>query len=298
MAGRVSIVTGPTSGIGRATALGLARLGATVVLACRDVQKGEATRQEILSHGEDTEVGVQRLDLGSFNSIRSFVASFGARHAKLHVLVNNAGIFTRDRRLTEDGLESQFQVNYLGHFLLTHLLMNTLKGGAPSRIVNVSSEAHRGARIEFDNLRGDRAYSGYRAYGQSKLAQILFTHELARRLEGTGVTVNALHPGVIRTNLGTGEYPRAFNLVRLFFKRPERGARTSIHVATSPALERVTGKYFKDSAEARSSNASHDPDAERRLWDASLHLAGLSAPGRAPKATPSGAATGPARSSG
>ena len=277
MTGRVVLVTGATSGIGAATAIGLARMGATLALGVRDAKKADAAREEIARETGNTALDLPLLDLASFRSIRRFVDAFRRRHSPLDVLVNNAGIFTRDRHVTEDGLEAQFQVNYLGPFLLTMLLLDPLKARAPSRIVNVSSEAHRGASIDFDNLQGERRYSGYRAYGQSKLAQILFTHVLARRLQGTGVTVNAVHPGVIRTNLGKGEFPAAFDVIRLFLKGVERGARTSIHVATSPALGGVTGKYFKNSKEATSSAESNDDAAARRLWDVSLELAGLTA---------------------
>jgi len=277
MVGRVVLVTGATSGIGAATAIGLARMGATLALGVRDAKKADAARGEIARETGNTTLDLPLLDLASFRSIRRFAESFKSRHAPLDVLVNNAGIFTRHRHVTEDGLESQFQVNYLGPFLLTMLLLDPLKARAPSRIVNVSSEAHRGASIDFEDLQGERKYSGYRAYGQSKLAQILFTHELARRLQGTGVTVNALHPGVIRTNLGKGEFPAAFDVIRLLLKGVERGARTSLHVATSPALERVTGKYFNASKEATSSPASYDDAAATRLWEMSLDLAGIRA---------------------
>ena len=277
MAGRVVLVTGATSGIGAATAVGLARMGATLALGVRDAKKAEAARQEIARETGNTALDLPLLDLASFRSIRRFADAFNARHVPLDVLVNNAGIFTRDRHMTEDGLESQFQVNYLGPFLLTMLLLDSLKATAPSRIVNVSSEAHRGSSIDFEDLQGERKYSGFRAYGQSKLAQILFTHDLARHLAGTRVTVNAVHPGVIRTNLGKGEYPAAFDVIRLFLKGTERGARTSIRVATSPALEGVTGKYFKNSREATSSPESYDDKAGRRLWDLSLALAGITA---------------------
>src|SRR5437867_3831967 len=218
MAGRLVLVTGATSGIGASTAIGLARMGATLALGVRDPKKGDTARREISRETGNTPLEMPALDLASFRSIRGFANDFKARHARLDVLVNNAGIFNRDRHVTEDGLEAVFQVNYLGPFLLTMLLLDPLNAGAPSRIVNVSSEAHRGSSIDFEDLQGERGYSGWHAYGQSKLAQILFTRELARRLQGTGVAVNALHPGVIRTNLGKGEFPGAFNVVRLFFK--------------------------------------------------------------------------------
>ena len=274
MTDRVCAVTGATSGIGRAVAFRLADLGATLVLAVRDPEKGEATRTAITER-TGASADVIPLDLASLRSTRAFSERLTDRYPKLHVLVNNAGIFTRNRSVTEDGLESQFQVNYLGHFLLTHLLDDALRAGAPSRIVNVSSEAHQGAGIDFHDLQGQARYSGYGAYGQSKLAQILYTHELARQLAGTGITVNAVHPGVIHTNLGRGEYPRAFDVVRHLLKGPDKGARTPVYVATSPALEGVTGRYFKDSREARSSPESYDDAAARRLWEVSLRLAGL-----------------------
>lgn len=277
MAGRVCIVTGANSGIGLPTAEGLLRLGATVVLACRDREKGEAARAEIVRRIPGAQSEVLHLDLASLDSVRAFAREFQSRHAKLDVLVNNAGVYTRRRHVSSDGLELQFQVNYLGPFLLTNLLLDALRASAPSRIVNVSSQAHQGAKMNFEDLQGERRYSGFDAYNQSKLALVLFTYELAKRLEGTEVTVNVVHPGVIRTNLGRGEYPRAFDVIRLFLKGPEKGARTSLYVATSPALESVTGKYFAKSAEARSSPVSHDAAAAQRLWDVSATLAGISA---------------------
>ncbi len=276
MAGRICIVTGANSGIGKPTAEGLLRLGATVVLACRDVRKGEGARAEMVQTVSGANAEVLHLDLASFDSVRTFAREFQSRHPSLHVLVNNAGVYTRHRHVTSDGLELQFQVNHLGPFLLTNLLLDELRASAPSRIVNVSSQAHQGAKMNFEDLQGERRYSGFDAYNQSKLALVLFTVELAKRLEGTGITANAVHPGVIRTNLGKGEYPRGFDVIRLFLKRPEKGARTSLYVATSPALESVTGKYFAKSAEARSSPESHDGVTARRLWDISAALAGIS----------------------
>ena len=178
--------------------------------------------------------------------------------------------------MTADGLEQTFEVNYLSGFLLTHLLLDLLKKSSPSRIVNVSSRAHEGSTIRFEDLQGERRYSGYRAYGQSKLAQVLFTRELARRLEGTGVTVNACHPGVIRTNLGMGGSSVVVRFVRMFFKDPERGAETPIYLAVSPDVEGVTGKYFANRRIREPSRAARDPDVARRLFDVSAELAHLS----------------------
>src|SRR6266581_3125627 len=238
---RVFLVTGANSGIGKATALGLARLGGTVVMACRDATRGEAARQEIIRESGNPRVSLEIVDLASEASTRSLAEAFPRKYPRLDVLINNAGVYTSHREVTPDGLERQFEVNYLSGFLLTHLLLDILKRSAPSRIVNVSSSAHGGGTIAFDDLQGERGYRGFRAYGQSKLAQILFTQELARRLEGTGVTVNACHPGVIRTNLGMGGTSVVVRFVRMFFKGPEKGAETPIYLSVSPEVAGVTG---------------------------------------------------------
>src|SRR3989441_6663023 len=201
---RVFLVTGANSGIGKATALGLARMGGTVVMACRDATRGEAARQEIIRESGNPRVFLEIVDLASEASTRSLAETIHRKYPRLDVLINNAGVYTSHRQMTADGLELQFEVNYLSGFLLTQLLLDLLKKSAPSRIVNVSSSAHMGGTIRFEELQGERRYGGFRAYSQSKLAQVLFTRELARRLEGTGVTVNACHPGVIRTNLAMG----------------------------------------------------------------------------------------------
>jgi len=269
-------VTGANSGIGKATALGLARLGGTVVMACRDATRGEAARQEIIRASGKPRVFLEIVDLASEASTRSLAEAFPRKYPRLDVLINNAGVYTSHREITPDGLERQFEVNYLSGFLLTHLMLDLLKKSAPSRIVNVSSSAHGPSAIHFDDLQGERRYSGYRAYGQSKLAQILFTRELARRLEGTGVTVNACHPGVIRTNLGIGGASVVVRFVRMFFKGPAKGAETPIYLATSPDVEGVTGKYFANKRERTPSLAAQNPDAARRLFDVSMELTHLS----------------------
>lgn len=277
MRDRVAIVTGATSGIGTEIARGLATRGATVVLACRDLEKGKAVQAAISREAGNPRVDVLRLDLASMASVREFAREFVARYPRLDVLVNNAGVFTRHRHLTPDGLEEQFQVNYLGPFLLTNLLLDVLKASAPSRIVNVGSAAHKGGVIDFDDLQGAAMYTGFRAYSASKIALLLFTRELARRLDGSRVTVNCAHPGVIRTNLGRGEYPRAFELFRPMLKAPQRGAETPLYLATAPGLDGVTGRYFAKRAEARSDPASLDTAVARRLWDVSTRLAGINA---------------------
>ena len=274
-ADRVWIVTGANSGIGKATALGLARLGGTVVLACRNAERGEAAREEITRATGNDKMSVMIVDMGNQASIRSFAEEFRRTHDRLDALVNNAGVFRRHRHVTLDGFEETFAVNYLGGFLLTYLLLDLLKASAPSRVVNVSSSAHEGGRIDFGDLQGEGRYSGFRAYGQSKLAQVLFTYELARRLEGSGVTVNACHPGVIRTNFGRDDWPWAVHLVRPFFKSPERGAETPIYLATSPEVADVTAKYLVNKKPRASSRLSWDPELARRLYEVSLDLTGL-----------------------
>jgi NAD(P)-dependent dehydrogenase (short-subunit alcohol dehydrogenase family) len=277
LAGRICVITGATRGIGRATAEGLARLGATVVLIARRREDGERTSREI-AYQSPVPPGVVTADLASQASIREAAAELRRLYPHLRVLVNNAGLITRRRELTVDGLEVQFAVNHLAYFLLTSLLLDQLKAGAPSRIINISSAAHHGAQLDFDDLQGERRYDGNRAYSQTKLANILFTYELARRLQGTGVTANCLHPGVIGTQLlgdylGLSTAGRA--LARTFGASPEKGAETSIYLATSPDVQTVTGKYFEARRERRSSRESYDEAAARRLWEVSERLTGL-----------------------
>lgn len=274
--GRVCIVTGPTSGIGKEIALELARQGASVVLACRDPSKGEATRREIEAATGSQRLAVMPLDLASLSSVREFARDFLAAYPELHLLVNNAGIMNWRRELTADGLEAQFQVNYLAPFLLTQLLLDRLRASAPSRIVNVASHAHYGGRIEFDNLQGEREFRRLGQYGNSKLMMVLWTRELARRLDGGAVSVNAVHPGVIRTNLGKGQLPAGAGLFKAFMKGPVAGARTPVWVATAPELERTTGKYFAGLREEKGAPASYDEGVADRLWAVSEKLAGLS----------------------
>src|SRR5213594_3645650 len=276
MEDRVLLVTGANSGIGKATALGLTRLGGTIVMACRSATRGEAARQDIVRDSGNSKVYLEIVDLASEDSTRSFAEEFTRKYPRLDVLINNAGVYTPHREVTPDGLERTFEVNYLSRFLLTHLLLDLLKKSAPSRIVHVSSSAHSGGTIHFDDLQSEQRYGGFGAYGQSKLAQILFTQELARRLQGTRVTVNACHPGVIRTNLGMGGTSTVVRFVRMFFKSPEKGAETPIYLAVSPEVERVTGQYFANKHVREPSRAAQDPNVARRLFDVSKELAHLS----------------------
>ena len=278
MSGKVCIITGGSSGIGKATALGLANKGANVVMVGRDRSRGEATRTEIVEKSGNELVDLMPADLSSQESIRQLAEDFTSRYGRLHVLINNAGVFISKRTVTVDGIETTFAVNHLAPFLLTNLLLDVLKASAPARIINVTSSGERSGTINFDDLQGEGRYSGFRAYNQSKLAMILFTYELARRLEGTGVTVNCVHPGVVVTNLGrgtSGSFGLLLRLMRPFFSSPEKGAETSIYLASSPEVEGVSCKYFAKKAEARSSEQSYDEATGRRLWQVSAELTKL-----------------------
>jgi retinol dehydrogenase 14 len=275
MTGKLCIVTGANAGIGKETALGLAKLDATVVLLCRDRDRGEASQREIKQRSGNDRVELMICDLGSQNSIRQFASEFNQRHDRLDVLVNNAGVLMRERSLNENGIESTFAINHLGYFLLTNLLLDLLKKSEPSRIVNVASTAHKYGKIDVGGWVIGRDYSAFSAYANSKLANVLFTYELARRLEGTGVTANCLHPGAVGTNLFRGLPKILRGLIGLVTMGPERGARTSIYLASSPEVEGLSGKYFASRRQEKSSDASYDRDAARKLWDVSEELSGL-----------------------
>lgn len=278
MAGRVCVVTGANRGIGRATADGLARLGAKVVLVCRRKEDGESARSEIGARFPVVP-DLVTADLSSQASIRQAAGYLRGRYPQLHVLVNNAGIIPPRREVTVDGLELQFAVNHLAYFLLTNLLLPQLQAGAPSRIINVSSGAHTHVTLDFDDLQAERGYQAKAVYSRSKLANILFTYELSRRLTGTGVTANCLTPGVVATRMLADYMGIPFAgpaLARTFGARPEEGAETSIYLASSPEVEAVTGKYFERKQAVASSRASYDEVAARRLWEVSERLTGLS----------------------
>lgn len=271
---RVCLLTGATSGIGRAAAPELVRLGYRTVLLARDRSRGEMASREIRGASPSGACELLVGDLSSRRGVRRVAEEFLERHGRLDLLVNNAGVITRRRIVTEEGLETQFAVNHLAPFLLTHCLRGALESSAPARVVTVSSEAHRRGKIDFDDLQGERGYSPLGAYAQSKLANVLFTRELARRLEGTGVAANALHPGVIATKLLYAALP-ALRLLRPFLKGPREGARSVVYVATAPELEGVTGRYFCDRRAVEPSEAARDPHLARRLWRVSEELAGL-----------------------
>jgi len=271
------MVTGANSGIGKEVAIGLAHLGAITVIVCRDRIKGESARNEIIGKTGNKSVELMLADLSSFASVRKLADDFKKTHDRLHVLVNNAGLIMGKRLVTVDNLETTFEVNYLSHFLLTLLMLDTLKDSAPSRVVNVSSTASLRGHIDFDDLQEERGYSAMKSYSQSKLAQVLFTYELARKLASSGVTVNALHPGVVRSSWGNegGALGIGIRLGRPFMISPKKGAETPIYLASSPEVEGVSGKYFSKKKENRSSKESYDEDEAKRLWEISLRLAGL-----------------------
>ncbi len=277
MDSRVCMVTGSNSGIGKATAMALAKLGSTIVMVCRDRNRGESSRVEIRERSGNESIDLMIADLSSLQSVRQFAGDFIQKYKRLDVLINNAGLVCLTKSTTVDGLETTFSVNYLSQFLLTNLLLPVLRTSAPARIVCVSSNSHYRAGTDFDP-KALRRYSIMRAYGQSKLAQILFTHELARRLEGSGVTINCLHPGAVATNMWN-RFPMPLNylskVVTVFLKSPEEGAETVVYLASSPEVEGVSGKYFVNKKEAESSRASYDAEAATRLWQLSEELTGL-----------------------
>jgi NAD(P)-dependent dehydrogenase (short-subunit alcohol dehydrogenase family) len=278
--GKTVLVTGPTAGIGRVTAIELAKRAREVVLLCRSREKGEALRAEIAATTGPDRASVLVCDLASLADVRRAAAEFLASARPLHVLVNNAGVVNLRRAVTVDGIETTFAVNHLGHFLLTNLLLDRLVASAPARIVNVASDAHHWGTIDFDDLEGERRYRWMGIYGRSKLANVLFTRELARRLDGTGVTVNALHPGAIATQLGANNgWVAALLLpvIRPFMRTPEQGAATSIHLASAPEVSGVTGGYFADSRPKPGSAESRDMTIARRLWEVSARMTGLPA---------------------
>jgi NAD(P)-dependent dehydrogenase (short-subunit alcohol dehydrogenase family) len=282
MAGRTVLVTGGTGGIGRATALGLAAMGAHLAITGRDRGRTESAAREICAAGGGL-VDVFVADLSSQAQVRRLADDVLQGLPRIDVLINNVGGYWNTRHVTADGLERTFALNHLAPFLLTNLLVDRLKQSAPARVVTVSSNAQAMGRIDFDDLQGERSYSGARAYNQSKLANVLFTYELAGRLRATTVTANALHPGVVRTSFGADDPGRVQRLLvpflLPFMKAPAQGAATSIHVASAPSLEQVTGRYFADSKPKGSSKRSYDKAAAERLWQVSADLVGLTAAG-------------------
>jgi NAD(P)-dependent dehydrogenase (short-subunit alcohol dehydrogenase family) len=278
MNGKICLVTGGTSGIGKATVQALAQMGATVIIVGRDAQKTSRVVEEIRAASGNKNVGSMLADLSSEQEVRLLADEFKGKYPHLHVLINNAGGFFMRRQLSGNGIEITFALNHLAAFLLTNLLLDTLKASAPARIINVSSNAHASGKIEFDNLQGERQY-GPKAYDNSKLANILFTMELAHRLEGTGVTVNALHPGFVATGFAKNNGKVIAALVSiitpLVARPPAKGAETSIYLASSSSVEGITGKYFYDSQVAPAAQQAADMVVARKLWDVSAQMVHL-----------------------
>ncbi len=281
MAGKSVLVTGGTGGIGKATAIGLAALGARVGITGRDQGRTEAASAGIRAVAGNPDVDAFVADMSARAEVRRLAAQVLDAYPRLDVLVNNVGGFWAHRHVTADDLEHTFAVNHLAPFLLTNLLLVRLTASAPARVVTVASGAHARGRIDFDDLQGERSYSGQRAYSQSKLANVMFTYELARRMEGTGVTATALHPGVVRTGFGAEDQAAYFavlaRVARPFMKTQVQGAATTIYLAASPEVEGITGRYYANRKPKTSSKASYDTAAAARLWQASAELAGLTA---------------------
>jgi retinol dehydrogenase 12 len=275
---KVCVVTGATSGIGLVTAQALARDGATVIVVARNPERGAATIRRLQQETGNSAVELMIADLSVQAQVRQLANEVQRRFAHLDVLINNAGALFGQRQMTAEGIEMTFALNHLAYFLLTNLLLDRLKASASARIVNVSSEAHRGARLDFADVQGRHRYRGWRAYAQSKLANILFTYELARRLEGMRIVTNALHPGFVATNFGRNNRSitaALWRILQLAAISPEQGAETIIYLASSAEVKDSTGKYFIENKAVRSSEASYDRTAAERLWQMSAELTGL-----------------------
>jgi NAD(P)-dependent dehydrogenase (short-subunit alcohol dehydrogenase family) len=284
MRGKVVVVTGATSGIGRIAAEALAAQGARIILIARDARRADSTLARLRALGAQSALGAQGAhqaliaDLSSLRDTKEVGARIAAQEPRIDVLINNAGNVFARRGVTADGLERTFALNHMAYFVLTHGLRERLLAASPARIVNTASGAHSGNSLDFDDLQMERRYRALTAYGRSKLANILFTRELARRLAGTGVTANCLHPGFVATGLGqrgAGFFGALVRVAMVFAGSPERGAKTIVHLAASPEAATATGGYYIDCRAAQPSRAAQDDAAARRLWDASVRLAGL-----------------------
>ncbi len=286
MDGKVVLITGATNGIGKVTALELAKKGATVVIVGRSPAKTQATVDEIKQASGNPSVSSLVADLSSMVEVRKLADEFLQQNSRLDVLINNAGAYFSTRQVSVDGYEMTFALNHLSYFLLTNLLLDLLKASAPSRIVNVASDAHNGAKLNFDDLQNTKSYGGmgFSVYGQSKLENILFTYELARRLVGANVTVNAVHPGGVATGFGMnngGVMKLAMKVFHRFALTPEQGADTIIYLASSPDVVGITGKYWEKRKAINSSAVSYDEADQKRLWEISAQMVGLAAPANA-----------------
>jgi NAD(P)-dependent dehydrogenase (short-subunit alcohol dehydrogenase family) len=280
MKDKTVLITGATNGIGKAAALKLAKQGATLVIVGRDKTKTETVANELHAHSGNEDVDYLLADLSSQASIRKLAEDFKAKHSRLDVLINNAGGFFDKRKTTVDGLEYTFAFNHLAYFLLTDLLLDVLKASAPSRIINVSSAAEGMGKLDFSDLQSEKKYAGFPVYSMTKLANVMFTYELAKRLQGTGVTANVLHPGRVNSGFGDNAQSPVMRFVMATMKRfgaitPEQGADTVVYLATSPEVEGVTGQYFDKRKIKQTNPLSYDDAANKRLWAESVKLVKL-----------------------
>jgi len=278
MNGRVVVLTGGTSGIGQVAAEAIAAMGARLILVARDPARGEAALQRLRTQSPGAAHAVYYADLSRLKQMKQVAAEIAAAEPRIDVLINNAGALFTPRQVTEDGLELTFATNHVSYFVLTHLLREPLIAAAPARIINTASDAHRNARIDFDDLQSEKGYRGFGVYSRSKLANVLFTRELARRLEGTGVTANSLHPGFVATRFGDnnrGISSSVIGFLKKFAITPEKGAETIIYLATSDEPASMTGRYFVKCRVATPSKQAQDDEAAKRLWQATMRLAGL-----------------------
>ncbi len=276
MKDKIAIVTGANSGTGKWTAISLAKQGVTVIMLCRSQSRGMEAHFEVKARSQSNKVDLMFCDLASMESIRHFCQAFKRKYDRLDILVNNAGVVLPGRHETKDGFELQFGVNHLGPFLLTNLLLDLMIQSAPARIINVASGGHKIGNIHFGDINLRKNYSIFKAYSQSKLANILFTYELAKKLKGKGVTVNALHPGAVASQMGinreTGFGKLITGILKPFFLTPEQGAQTAIYLATSKEVEGVTGKYFYKKKPVKSSKKSYNKQMAKRLWNVSCKM--------------------------
>ncbi len=279
MRGKVVVITGATSGIGQIAAERLAAQGARIILVARDRGRAEQTLTRLRQAGPDAIHGAHFADLSTLADMKRVAAEIAAAEARIDVLINNAGNVFRTREVTADGLERTFAINHMAYFVLTHGLRDRLVAAAPARVVNTASAAHLGRTLDFDDLQLEKHFTTMTAYGRSKLCNILFTRELARRLAGTGVTANCLHPGFVATGLGqrdSGMFALMVRFAMLFAGRPEKGAETIVRLASAPELTSVTGGYFIGARQVEPSRAAQDDATARRLWEASARIAGFS----------------------
>uniref|UniRef100_A0A8C6SYR2 Retinol dehydrogenase 12, like n=1 Tax=Neogobius melanostomus TaxID=47308 RepID=A0A8C6SYR2_9GOBI len=272
--GKTVVITGANTGIGKEAAIDLAKRGARVIMACRDMERGQAALKEVVESSANENVACMKLDLSDTKSIREFADNIN-KEEKLNILLNNAGVMVCPYGKTADGFEMQIGVNHMGHFLLTYLLLDLIKKSAPARIINVSSVAHRFGSINLEDINSEKSYDKNGAYAQSKLANVLFTRSLAKRLEGTGVTAYSLHPGVVQTDLCrhlNGPQKFVMKVISPFTKSSTQGAQTSIYCAVEPSLDKESGGYYSDCAPAKCSAKAQDDDMAQRLWELSCGM--------------------------